>query len=152
MVRRCLSGGLTLACAAALSGCGVEETPEGCIERFEKLGGDSLEDALFQPVFTYDITRMENALETIYGDPKDRVGGRVTISHGASGAALQAFYAADVPAKGHMFAADDFTLYRINGTPGSRRETVVAGCRGAFPKARLVHIRWQALPPVAAVT
>lgn len=150
-----LSRGFALSLAAALSGCGVrQEVPERCIERFGKLladdphinGGD-LRDMRFQPIFTYDITHMEDVFETIYGDAAGAAGARMTVSHGAGGAALETFYKEEVPAKGAMFAADDFTLYRVRGTPGSRGETLAAGCRGAHPKARLVHIQWIALPP-----
>ena len=149
MTRRYLSGGLALVSVAAIFGCDISEpeTPENCVERFEKLLTNGPDDARFQPIFTYDVTRMEDVLETFVGEGEELTGLRMTMSHGASDAALKAFYEVDVPPKGAIFAADDFSLFRLNGTPGSRDETLLAGCRGAPPKARLVHIQWNALPP-----
>jgi hypothetical protein len=149
MARRHLSGGVVLVLVAAISGCGFgePETAENCVERFEKLLTNGPGDARFDPIFTYDVTRMENVLETFVGEGDELAGSRMTVSHGSSDAALKAFYEADVPPKGAAFAADDFSLFRLHGSPGSRHETLVAGCRGAPPKARLVHIQWNALPP-----
>jgi hypothetical protein len=153
MVERYLSVGLALLCAATVSGCRVDETPERCVERFEKLltatslNDPGFPDARVRPVFTYDITRMHNALETLVGKGEKLRSVRMTISHGASGGALDAFYSADVPPEGAIFAADDFSLYRVNGTPAPRHETLVAGCHGAPAKARLTHIQWIALLP-----
>lgn len=149
-----LSAGLALASLAALAGCGLgePETPERCIERFRKLLGErrldrpGFGDARFQPIFTYDMTRMEGGLEELVGTGDELIGLRMTISHGADGAALDAFYQAEVPPKGAIFAADDYTLYRVSGMPGSRDETLVAGCRQARPKASLVRIQWIPLP------
>jgi hypothetical protein len=154
MTKRYLSGCLALVWVAALTGCNEAETPESCIERFTKVLGDSpaLPDARFQPIFTYDVTKMEDALETLYGDGAGAAGARMTISHGPSGAALDAFYKADVPPKGAMFAGDGFSLYRIKGQVGSRDDTLAAGCRDAPPKARLIHIQWIALAPGTETT
>ena len=153
MTKRYLSAGLGLVLAATVSGCGGEETPENCIERFGNLviGGQRLDapaqsGGRFEPVFTYDITRMENALEQLVGTGDELKGVRMTISHGASGPALDTFYQAEVPAEGAIFAGDGFSLYRVRGTPGSRRETVAAGCRGAPSQARLTRIDWIPMP------
>jgi hypothetical protein len=147
MVKRHLPA---LVVAAAVSGCSVAETPEQCVERFEEFFADSrpdLRDARLQPIFTYNITHMENALETLAGDSEKRAGMRMTLAAGASGTALDAFYRADVPPKGALFAADGFSLYRVKGAPGTRDEAIVAGCRGAPAKAPLTRIDWIALPP-----
>jgi hypothetical protein len=151
MTRRYLSGGLAFVSLAAIFGCDATrtETPEDCVERFGTLLAASPGDARFQPIFTYDVTRMKDVLETFAGDADKRAGLRMTISHGPSDAALTAFYEADVPPQGAIFAADDFSLFRRNGTPGPRDETLLAGCRGAPEKARLVHVQWNALPSAA---
>ena len=133
-----------------LSGC-VEEGPEtekACIERFAKLGFDGNPPGNFQtePIFTYDVSKMEDGFATIYGDASEMDGAKMTFVKGASGQALSQFYKADVPPKGAIFASDDVSLYRIKGAPGSREETLSAGCRNAPPNARLVHIQWIALP------
>jgi hypothetical protein len=152
MARRYLSRGLALVSAAAVSGCNVEETPQRCIERFEAIlagspiNGAGFRDARVQPVFTYDITHMDNALETLVGKGEQLKSVRVTISHGADGGALDAFYRAEVPPDGAIFAADGFSLYRVNGTPGTRHQTLAAGCRGGPAKAPLTHIQWISLP------
>ena len=145
MTRRYLSGWLALISLAALSGCGVTETPEQCVERFERLmaaGPPGFREARFQPIFTYDVSQMENVLEQLVGKGADRAGVRMTLAHGASGPALDRFHKAEVPRKGHIFAADGFTLFSLPGQPGARAETLEAGCRGAPPKARLVRVRW----------
>ena len=152
MTKRHLSGVLAWVSLAAVSGCSAE-TPDRCVERFGKRLADGhptrsadLRDARFQPIFTYDVTQMENVLEEFVGEGDELAGMRMTISHGASGAAMEAFYKDEVPPKGAAFAADDFSLFRVRGTPGSRDQTLVNGCRKTPPKARLVHIHWIALP------
>lgn len=154
MARHCLAHGLALVCVAAVSGCSVEETPERCVGRFAKLltashpvNDPGFRDARVQPIFTYDITRTEGVLEYLASKNGGLKGLRATISHGASGAALDEFSNAEVPRKGAIFAADNFTLYRVKGAPGTRDETLAAGCRGRPPKARLTHIAWSAMPP-----
>jgi hypothetical protein len=151
MTRRKLSCVLAWASLAAATGCtaGKPEPPENCVARFEKLiaDGPDLGQGRFLPIFTYDITHVANVLERLAGDPEKRAGLRVTIAQGASDLALKGFYAADVPRHGAIFAADNVTLFRITGTAGSRHETLVAGCRGALPEARLVHVQWNALRP-----
>lgn len=149
MVTRYLSGGLALVLVTALPGCGVKtETPAQCIERFTRsvANNPALRGGRFQPVFTYDVTHMENVLEHFAGDPGKRAGLQVTLSHGANASALQAFYEAEVSPKGAIFAADDFTLFRVGGTPGSAHATLVEGCGEAPPKTRLVRVQWIALP------
>lgn len=146
-----LTGGLALASVAAVAAWIARwpETPERCVERFAQLIGNGPDPGAgpFQPVFTYDVTRMDNVLEHFAGDSDKRTGLQMTVSHGASGAALERFYATDVSPKGAIFAADDFTLFRTRGTPGSRAATLAEGCREASPKARLVHVQWIPLPP-----
>jgi len=109
-------------------------------------GAPDLGDLRVQPVFTYDVTRMQDVLEELVGTGDQLKGVRMTISHGASEEALRAFYAADVPPKGAIFAADGFTLFRLPGAPGRRDETLLAGCRGTPRGARLVNVQWDSLP------
>ena len=151
MIKRHLAGGFALVSAATMSGCGIlePESPERCVERFEQLvvSRPDLRDRQFQPIFTYDVTHMEGVLEHLVGEGNELEGLRMTLAHGASGAALDAFYKAEVPPKGAIFAADDFSLFRARGTPGSRHATLVEGCRETPPKARLVHVQLIALGP-----
>jgi hypothetical protein len=149
MTTRYLSRGLVLMIAAAVSGCGVKtETPAQCVERFTQFVADNpaLRGGRFQPVFTYDVTHMEDVLEHFAGDPGKRAGLQMTLSHGANASALQAFYEAEASPKGAIFAADDVTLFRVGGTPGSPQAALVEGCGEAPPKARLVRVQWIALP------
>jgi hypothetical protein len=151
MTRSCLPGVLAPALLAAVSGCGFDEpeTAAHCVERFEKLlaASPDLRDIRVQPIFTYDTTQMDDVLEEFVGEGPELTGLRMTIAHGDSRPALEAFYKADVPPKGAAFAADHFSLFRVRGTPGSRDETLAAGCRAAPPDAPLVHVQWIALPP-----
>ena len=148
-----LAGGLALAFTAAVAVWIVRrpETPERCIERFEQLIEMAPDPGAgpFQPIFTYDVTHMEGVLEHFVGEGDELAGLRGTIAHGPSDAALQAFYSAEVPPKGAVFSADDFSLFRTRGTPGSRAATLAEGCRETPPDARLVHIQWIALPAAA---
>ena len=147
-------GGLSLASTAAVAVWIVRqpETPERCIERFEQLIKMAPDPGAgpFQPIFTYDVTHMEGVLEHFVGEGAELAGLRGTIAQGPSDAALAAFYSAEVPPKGAVFSADDFSLFRTRGTPGSRAAALAEGCRETPPKARLVDIQWIALP--AAVT
>jgi hypothetical protein len=162
MTRRYLIAGLALLGGLALASVAVAaawiarqpETLEHCIERFEKLlaegrgtSGRDPRDARVQPVFTYDVTHMEDVLHTFVGQGDDLKDVRMTLAHGASGPALEAFYRAETPPDGALFAADDFTLFRTAGTPAPRAATLAEGCREAPPKSRLVHIQWRAMPP-----
>jgi len=141
---------LAAALAAALTGCNRAngETPEACIARFARVLADlpAFEDARYQPVFTYDVTHMNDVLETLVGRGDALAGTRVTIAHGALGASLTEFLQAEVGPKGAIFAADRFTLYRIGGTPAAPGQAIAEGCRKAPAEARLTHIQWIALP------
>lgn len=148
MTRRYLSGGLALACMTVLSGCfGQVETPEQCIERFERMLADAPvhRDTRFQPIFTYDVTHMKDALETFAGKGDELTGVRMTMAHGAIGPALDAFYRAEVPEKGAAFGSENLSLYRMKGAPGLPAETVIAGCRATPAEARLIHIQFAPL-------
>lgn len=139
-----VAGAVTLV-SVAISVCSMvePETPESCVERFNKLpaNGPVLREARFRPIFTYDTTRMDGGLEELIPEG-DRTGLRITVSHGANDDVVKALYGADVPPKGAVFAADNFSLFRQIGTPGSLNETILAGCRATPYKARLVHIQW----------
>jgi hypothetical protein len=153
VVALAMLGALALAFTAAIAVWLVRrpETPERCIERFEQLIKMAPDPGVgpIQPIFTYDVTRMEGVLEHFVGQGSELEGLRGTIVHGPSDAALEEFYGAEVPPKGAVLSADDFSLFRTRGTPGSRAATLAEGCRETPPDARLVHIQWIALPAAA---
>ena len=146
-------GGLALAFTAAIAVWLVRrpETSERCIERFAQLIKIVPDRGVgpFEPIFTYDVTRMEGVLEHFVGEGAELEGLRGTIVHGPSDAALEEFYRAEVPPKGAVLSADDFSLFRTRGTAGSRPATLAEGCRETPADARLVHIQWIASPAAA---
>lgn len=143
--------GLALISLVAVAGCGIKgpESPESCIARFEGKLAKLPAGTRFQPIFTYDITQMENVPETLFGEGEALNDVRLTISHGASDPALKAFYESELPERGAIFAADDFTLFRVSGMEGTRDEALLAGCKKNAPtNARLIQIQWNALPQI----
>ena len=123
------------------------ETPETCVERFNRVIVSDVAipaDTRFLPVFTYDVTKVENVFEAFGRDEANPSGMHLTFAQGGGEEAVRAFYEAEVPKQGAFFARDDISLFRMSGIPATRDETILAGCRAAPPKARLINIQWTA--------
>ncbi len=130
----------------SLMGCNVSKTEsaEECIERFENVGSEvmAMIKGELVPTFTYEMSANKAAINALYEHTQPMGAPHITVANGANSPALDAFYKADVPPNGAIFAGEDISLYRIKGLAGSRDETIAAGCRSAPEEARLIHIAW----------